>query len=143
MINTAIPANALEAAEKITEELIEQGLLPSLAVLRMGSNPEHVALEEELVTKARNFGIVIEKFIMDEKAAEEDVIDVIEVINFDPKIHAIVMPGPLPEGFDEANIRGFLGDRGKAVSGNADDLLYLAAYAAQLSNFLKSWDIPM
>ena len=133
MTNKEFPANPLEAAEKITEELIEQGILPGLAVLRIGSQPEHVALEEELVNKARNFGIVIEKFIMDEKIAEEDVIDIIEVINYDPKIHAAVMPGPLPESFDEANIRGFLGDQGKAVSGSADELLYLTAAMAKAS----------
>ncbi|MBQ4649557.1 MAG: hypothetical protein IJB73_02525 [Firmicutes bacterium] len=133
IFNIEIPENALEAAEKITEELIEQGILPGLAVLRIGSQPEHVALEEELVTKARNFGIAIEKYIMDEKSAEEDVIDVIYVLNYDPKIHAVVMPGPLPEHMDEVNVRGFLGDRGKAVTGSADELLFLAASMAKAS----------
>lgn len=128
-----IPEKALEAAEKITEELIEQGILPGLAVLRIGSRPEHIAIEEELVTKARTFGIAIEKYIMDEKASEEDVIDVIYVLNYDSKIHAIVMPGPIPQHMDEANIRGFLGDQGKAVSGSADELLYLTAAMAKAS----------
>ena len=133
MTNKEFPANPLEAAEKITEELIGQGILPGLAVLRIGSQPEHVALEEELVNKARNFGIVIEKYIMNEKSDEEDVIDIIYVLNYDSKIHAIVMPGPIPEHMDEVNVRGFLGDQGKAVSGSADELLYLTAAMAKAS----------
>lgn len=123
--------NRLEEAAKITEEMILKGIVPGLGVLRVGKNPEHVALEEELVTKARTMGIAIEKYIMNEKSEEADVIDVIEVLNTDYKLHAVVMPGPLPAHMDEANVRGFLGDAGKAVSGDADELLYQAAVKAQ------------
>ncbi|MBR1990092.1 MAG: hypothetical protein IKM19_05805 [Firmicutes bacterium] len=129
--NTAIPANPLEEAARITEEMILKGVLPGLGVLRVGAEPDHVALEEELVSKARTMGIVIEKYIMNAKSEESDVIDVIEVLNTDYKLHAVVMPGPLPAHMDEANVRGFLGDAGKAVSGEADELLYHAAVKAQ------------
>jgi 5,10-methylene-tetrahydrofolate dehydrogenase/methenyl tetrahydrofolate cyclohydrolase len=123
--------NRLEETAKITEEMILKGIVPGLGVLRVGKNPEHVALEEELVTKARTMGIAIEKYIMNEKSEESDVIDVIEVLNTDYKLHAVVMPGPLPAHMDEANVRGFLGDAGKAVNGEADELLYQAAVKAQ------------
>ena len=90
--NTAIPANPLEEAARITEEMILKGVLPGLGVLRVGAEPDHVALEEELVSKARTMGIVIEKYIMNAKSEESDVIDVIEVLNTDYKLHAVVMP---------------------------------------------------
>ena len=133
MVKFEIPANPLEEAARITEELILKGVLPGLAVLRIGENPDHIALESELVAKAGTMGIVIEKFIMSAKSAEEDVIDVIEVLNTDYKIHAVVMPGPIAPHMDEENVRGFLGHAGKAVSGSADALLYLAAKAAESS----------
>lgn len=123
--------NILDDAARIADEMIMKGVVPGLGVLRIGAEPDHVALEEELVTKARTMGIAIEKYIMNAKSEESDVIDVIEVLNTDYKLHAIVMPGPIPAYMDEANVRGFLGDKGKAISGSADELLYQTAVKAQ------------
>ena len=123
--------NVLDEAARIADEMILKGIVPGLGVLRVGAEPDHVALEEELVTKARTMGIVIEKYIMNAKSEEFDVIDVIEVLNTDYKLHALVMPGPIPAHMDEVNVRGFLGDKGKAISGNADELLYQTAVKAQ------------
>ncbi len=121
----------LEEAAKLTEEVLSKGMVPGLGFLRIGGYPEHIALEEELVAKARTMGILIEKFIMDAKSEEEDVIDVINFLNTDGRLHALVMPGPLPEHMDEANVRGFLGDAGKAITGSAEDILYQTAVKAK------------
>ena len=53
--------NVLDEAARIADEMILKGTVPGLGVLRVGAEPDHVALEEELVTKARTMGIAIEK----------------------------------------------------------------------------------
>lgn len=91
-----------------SEQLLEKGVVPTLAVIRVGENGSDTAYEDSLVKKARTLGIGVEKFIFDSNATESDVIDVIKIINENDKIHGVLMFRPLPKHMDETKVRNHL-----------------------------------
>ena len=64
----------------------------------------------------------MEKYIMDAKSDESDVLDVLKVINDDENIHGILMFRPLPAGMDEEKVRNHLA-AAKDVDGITDAAL--------------------
>ena len=117
------------AADKINErtasmaqELLSRDIVPTLAILRVGNNPSDIAYEENAVKNARRLGIHVEKYIMDIKSDESDVLDVLKIINDDESIHGILMFRPLPEGMDEERVRNHL-SAAKDVDGITDAAL--------------------
>lgn len=82
--------------EKKTEELINRGIVPTLGILRIGESESDIAYENSAVKTAAALGIHVEKYIMDEKSKEDEVIDVLKVMNEDENIHGILMFRPLP-----------------------------------------------
>lgn len=94
--------------KKTNEEamrLIEnEGIVPTLAILRVGNNDSDIAYENSAVKKAKALGIHTEKFIMDPKADESDILDIVKYLNEDDNIHGVLMLRPLPKGVDEERI---------------------------------------
>ena len=111
-----------EKTAAITEELLSKDIVPTLAILRVGSDPSDIAYEESAVKKAKSLGVHVEKYIMDAKSDESDVLDVLKVINDDENIHGILMFRPLPEGMDEEKVRNHLA-ASKDVDGITDAAL--------------------
>ena len=97
-----------EQTAAMAEELISKGVVPTLAILRVGNNPSDIAYEDSSVKKAKSLGVHVEKYIMDAKSDESDVLDVLKVLNDDDNIHGILMFRPLPEGMDEEKVRNHL-----------------------------------
>ena len=98
----------MEVLEKEIEQLLEKGIVPGLAMVRVGRLPEHVECMEKAEAFGKSVGVVIEKYIFPEKCDETDLMDVLEVINDDPQIHGILLLEPLPDDMSERRIRGML-----------------------------------
>ena len=111
-----------EKTAAITEELLSKDIVPTLAILRVGKNPSDTAYEDSAVKKAKSLGVHVEKYIMDAKSDESDVLDVLKVINDDENIHGILMFRPLPAGMDEEKVRNHLA-ASKDVDGITDAAL--------------------
>ena len=90
--------------QKTAEELMGEGIVPTLAILRVGNKGSDVAYESSAVKKAQGLGIHVEKFILDEKADESDVMDIVQFINDADNIHGLLMLRPLPKTMDEEKI---------------------------------------
>ena len=80
---------------KRTPALYERGIVPALAIVRVGENPSDIAYENGAVKKARKLGLQPEKYICPADIAQEDLIQVIKAINQDEKIHGILLLQPL------------------------------------------------
>ena len=111
-----------EQTVAMAEKLLSQNIVPTLAILRVGNNPSDVAYEESAVKKAKTLGIHVEKYIMDIKADESDVLDVLKIINDNENIHGVLMFRPLPKGIDEEKVRNHL-SAAKDVDGITDAAL--------------------
>jgi methylenetetrahydrofolate dehydrogenase (NADP+)/methenyltetrahydrofolate cyclohydrolase len=101
------------------DELISEGVVPTLAILRVGNNESDIAYEESAVKTAKSLGINVEKYIMEEDSKTHDVLDVLEVINENTNIHGILMFRPLPKHIDEEYIRNKIAPN-KDIDGISD-----------------------
>ena len=86
--------------QKKIDAILETGVAPTVAIVRIGEAEEAKAFEERAQVAGNAFAVAIEKFIFPEISDETDVMDVLEVINDDPMLHALIILRPLPEKFD-------------------------------------------
>ena len=77
--------------------LIEKGVTPTLAILRLGENPSDLSYEKGATKRAEEIGVAIKNFILPESATKEEVLATIDQINADNAIHGCLMFRPLPK----------------------------------------------
>ena len=145
-------------ADRINEEILERtpalyekGIVPTLAIVRVGENPSDIAYENGAVKKAQSVGLQPEKYICPADITEEDLIQVIQSINRDEKIHGVLLLQPLPKGIDAAKVRNTLAPE-KDLDCISDDALgrmftgregYGPCTAESCIEILKYYNIPI
>lgn len=82
-------------------KLKESGIVPTLAILRLGENPSDISYEKGAVKRAEKTGVEVKQYLMPETASQEELTAVIEEINSDDSIHGLLMFRPLPGHIDE------------------------------------------
>ena len=92
-VNEAIVANLLER----TNALREKGVVPTLGIVRVGTDPSDLSYEKGAVTKGAQVGVEIKKFELPADATKEQVLAVIDEVNADDTIHGVLMFRPLPK----------------------------------------------
>ena len=92
-----------EIAAQIYEELRERlerlrglGVVPGLAMLRVGEDPASVSYMREKERSSRRIGIHTQTFVFPAEATEERVLAQIQSLNADPRFHGIIVQLPLP-----------------------------------------------
>lgn len=112
-----------EVAARLTEELkmrVERlksrGVVPKLAIVRVGERVSDVKYEQSAARQCVKTGIEVEVFHLGGDASQEELIGTIEAVNRDGSIHGCLIFRPFPEGFDDALIRSKL-DPDKDVDG--------------------------
>jgi len=93
-----------EIAEEARVLLEEHGVTPGLAVIRVGSDP---ASQVYVNIKRKACGRVtfhFEEHVFPDTAEEKEIIELIEELNGDDRIHGILVQLPLPKHLDENRI---------------------------------------
>ncbi|MDR0513709.1 MAG: bifunctional 5,10-methylenetetrahydrofolate dehydrogenase/5,10-methenyltetrahydrofolate cyclohydrolase [Coriobacteriaceae bacterium] len=97
-----------EVADKIHEglrariaALAEAGVVPRLALVRMGERPDDLSYERTAIKRADALGIETVTCVLDGSAAQADIEGLIESINQDASLHACLLFRPLPSHIDE------------------------------------------
>ena len=93
---------------EIRERVGRLGMSPGLAVVLVGTDPAshlYVSLKE---TAAEADGIHFEKHFFVETVSEEEIIECIEQLNKNDRVHGIIVQLPLPAGFDTDHIIGMI-----------------------------------
>lgn len=83
------------------ELLRQKGVIPTLAIVRVGNKPDDISYERTAIKRAESLDIAVRVFELPEDATYELIAHTIEFINEDPSIHGCLMFRPLPEVFDE------------------------------------------
>lgn len=83
------------------ETLRSRGIIPTLAIVRVGARPDDVSYERMAIKRAESLDIAVRVFEFDEDANHEMVAGDIKFINESPDIHGCLMFRPLPEFLDE------------------------------------------
>ena len=90
--------------EKIAK-LKEKGIVPTLAIVRVGNKGADEAYEKGAEKRFLSAGAEVKKYIMSEDASQEELENTIKSINEDSGIHGILLFRPLPKHMDEDKIK--------------------------------------
>ena len=99
------------AAAALTEKLAVQaaalrqaGVVPTLAIVRVGERPEDLSYERGAVKRCEKVGIAVKRFILSEDASQEELTALLRQINGSPDIHGCLLFRPLPRHMDEGAV---------------------------------------
>jgi methylenetetrahydrofolate dehydrogenase (NADP+) / methenyltetrahydrofolate cyclohydrolase len=100
-----------EVAAKIRQELKEQidslkprDITPGLAVILVGADPASVSYVTAKERACNEIGIFSDDNRLDPDTSEQELLDLIEAKNNDPRINGILVQLPLPKHIDEAKV---------------------------------------
>ena len=105
-----------DTAEKIKAEISGKlselkGYIPTLGIVRIGSNSADISYEKGAVKKMESLSLKTKVFEFDENISSEDFIDEFKKINEDDEIDGILLFRPLPEHIDEKKVIEVLDER--------------------------------
>jgi len=90
------------------EELKTQGVVPTLAILRVGERGDDISYEKGATKRAEKVGVAIKNVILPADVAEEVLVEEIEKLNQDSSVHGVLMFRPLPKHINEDRVRNLL-----------------------------------
>lgn len=105
------------------EACVAAGVTPTMAIVRVGERPDDLSYERGATKRYEALGLGLEKFVLDEGCAQDELMAVIGQVNDDPAIHGCLMFRPLPEQLDEAAACAAL-DPAKDIDGITQGSLY-------------------
>ena len=105
-----------DTAEKIKAEISEKlselkGYIPTLGIVRIGSNSADISYEKGAVKKMESLSLKTKVFEFDENISSEDFIEEFKKINEDDEIDGILLFRPLTEHIDEKKVIEVLDER--------------------------------
>ncbi|MBQ4505778.1 MAG: bifunctional 5,10-methylene-tetrahydrofolate dehydrogenase/5,10-methylene-tetrahydrofolate cyclohydrolase [Firmicutes bacterium] len=102
-------APAAAGVNKKTEALVsalkEEGVAPSLAIVRAGEDEGTLSYENAAIKRCAKLGIECAVFAFCEKDSDDELQRSLRILASDPSVHGILLMRPLPKGFDEAAAR--------------------------------------
>ncbi len=95
-------------ARALTEELAarctalrERGVVPTLAIVRVGEREDDLSYERGALKRCEKVGIEARRVLLSADVSQDELLTAIEDINADSAVHGCLMSRPLPAGLDE------------------------------------------
>lgn len=106
IINGKIVADQIkEELKNNTQKLLaEKGVVPGIALMRVGEDPASKVYVNMKVRTCEKLGYYSDDRILPEDATEKEVLDIIDEWNKSDKIHGILVQLPLPSHIDEIKV---------------------------------------
>ncbi len=98
---------------KDIEELKKNGKVPTLAIVRLGSNPDDISYEKSIIKNCEKVGIEAKVFERDLNMTTEELVALMDELNINNTISGVLLVRPLPKHIDESKVR-------EALSPNKD-----------------------
>ena len=90
------------------EELKNKDIIPTLAIVRVGSREDDVAYEQAAIKRFNNNGGRVLQVALQDNCTQEDLEKVVLNINKTKEIHGLLLMRPLPKHLNENRIKGML-----------------------------------
>ncbi|HCB64351.1 MAG TPA: bifunctional methylenetetrahydrofolate dehydrogenase/methenyltetrahydrofolate cyclohydrolase FolD [Ruminococcaceae bacterium] len=147
-----ISAKTREQIAADTQKLLEEtGVRPGLAVIIVGDDPASHVYVKNKKKGCEQVGFHSEEYALPEQTSQEELLQLLDRLNADPKIHGILVQLPLPRHLDEkAVIERILPSKdvdafhaanvGKIMIGNYD---FLPCTPAGVMELIHSTGIPV
>ena len=136
----------------LCEQLKTKGIVPTLAVVRVGAREDDLSYERGVMTRCGKVGVEVKQYLLPADAAQDDLLKVIAEINADDAIHGCLLFRPLPRQFDDRTVRAALAPE-KDIDGITDgslagvftntDLGYAPCTAQACLEILKHYNVPL
>ncbi len=102
--------------------LRETGIVPTLAILRVGARNDDLSYERGATKRCREVGIDVQSVALPADVDSETFFAALDGLNRDPAVHGILLLRPLPKHLDEEKARRLLRPQ-KDVDGCTDGSL--------------------
>ncbi|MBQ9188289.1 MAG: bifunctional 5,10-methylenetetrahydrofolate dehydrogenase/5,10-methenyltetrahydrofolate cyclohydrolase [Clostridia bacterium] len=102
--------------------LRETGIVPTLAILRVGARSDDLSYERGATKRCREVGIDVQSVALPADVDSETFFAALDGLNRDPAVHGILLLRPLPKHLDEEKARRLLRPE-KDVDGCTDGSL--------------------
>lgn len=89
-------------------KLREKGVIPGLAIIRIGENEGDVSYQRGANKKAEALGINVKNINLHEDVSQKELLEVIHKLNDDERCHGVLLLRPLPNHIDDDEIRNAL-----------------------------------
>ena len=120
LLKGAPVAEALnEQTRALSSRLREKGIVPTLAILRIGERRDDISYEKTARKRAESVGIAVRTSVLPEDTPAPAFFAALDGLNADPSIHGILLFRPLPKGIDEDEARARISPE-KDVDGCTD-----------------------
>ena len=93
-----------EVCESLNQNLIsrsaalaEKGVIPTLAIIRIGEDPSDVSYEKSAAKRAELVGVKVVNFVLEGDCTREALLSCIDQVNGDDRIHGCLLFRPLPD----------------------------------------------
>lgn len=114
-----VTAALCAAAAADVADLKAQGVVPTLAILRVGAREDDLSYERGAEKRCGEAGVAVRKVVLPETVDQARLMEELEALNVDSGVHGILVFRPLPTHLDEEAVRQAL-DPEKDVDGITD-----------------------
>lgn len=102
--------------------LRERGVIPTLALVRVGENDADIYYERSAIKRCNSLGIETKSVLLPLSATEEELLETIKALNTDDSVHGVLLFRPLPGHISDAAVCAALAPE-KDVDGITDGSL--------------------
>ena len=100
----ALSAQCKESIRKQVEELAAKGCRPGMAVVLVGENPASKVYVRNKEKDCQECGIYSAMYHLPEETTEKELLELLDTLNHDPPIHAILVRRPLPKQINSQRV---------------------------------------
>jgi len=93
-----------QAMKSQIESMKQQGYVPGLAVILVGEDPASISYVKGKIRDCKEVGIYSELIQFDVTVSEKQVLEQIEILNANDKIHGLLVQLPLPDHISEQKV---------------------------------------
>ena len=93
-----------EVAKGVEEMQQKHGVTPGLAAVLVGDDPASAIYVRNKGRACQEVGMFNETFHLPESTSQQELLELVESLNGDPRFHGILVQLPLPQHMDEAKV---------------------------------------
>lgn len=79
------------------DQLWDRGVMPTLALVRVGEDPADLNYEAGILKRAARIGVAVRRVILPETAEKAALFSAIDMLNADDAVHGVLLFRPLPK----------------------------------------------
>lgn len=102
-------ADALNAKMSADVEALKaKGVIPTLAILRVGERPDDISYEKGATKRCEGVGVAVKNVVLPADVTQDALMKSVDELNNDKGVHGVLIFRPLPKHLDEEAVRNAL-----------------------------------